>query len=54
MRMKRDSKIEEITSGMPIEFYDMLHYARSLDFLDRPDYSFIKKMIGSVFFRGEF
>ena len=39
---------------MPIEFEDLLFYARSLKFSDRPDYNFIKKMFDAVIFRAQY
>ena len=42
---------KEITLGLPIEFEDLLFYTRSLKFVDKPDYGFIKKMFDAVIFR---
>jgi hypothetical protein len=42
---------KEIIFGLPIEFEDLLKYARTLNFTDRPDYSFIRKMFDAILFR---
>ncbi len=49
--MKKVMSAKEITAGMPIEFEDLLKYARTMGFTDRPDYSFIKKMFDAILFR---
>ena len=50
--MKETLKLSEIaTADLPIEFEDMLRYTRSLNFTDRPDYSYIRKMFDSILFR---
>lgn len=41
----------EMASEMPIEFEDLLRYCRALKFTDRPDYSYIRKMLDAVLFR---
>jgi hypothetical protein len=45
---------KEITANLPIEFEDLLKYARTLNFTDRPDYSFIRKMFDSILFRAQY
>jgi hypothetical protein len=45
---------KEITFGLPIEFEDLLKYARTLNFTDRPDYSFIRKMFDAILFRAQY
>jgi|LauGreDrversion4_2_1035121.scaffolds.fasta_scaffold274090_2 hypothetical protein len=49
--MKMTMTPKEVTVGLPIEFEDLLFYAKSLKFTDRPDYNFIKKMFDAVIFR---
>ena len=49
--MKKAMSAKDISVGMPIEFEDLLKYARTMGFTDRPDYSFIKKMFDAVLFR---
>ena len=53
-QMKMKLTPNEITLGLPIEFEDLLFYTRSLQFTDRPDYGFIKKMFDSVLFRAQY
>lgn len=45
---------KEITFGLPIEFEDLLKYSRTLNFTDRPDYSFIRKMFDAILFRAQY
>ena len=52
--LKKTLTPKDIAGGLPIEFEDLLFYARSLAFTDRPDYSFIKKMLDSVLFRAQY
>lgn len=52
--MKKAMSPKEISVGLPIEFEDLLKYARTMGFTDRPDYSFIKKMFDSVLFRAQY
>ncbi len=39
---------------MPIEFEDMLRYTRALEFTDRPDYTYCRKMLDAVLFRAHY
>ena len=52
--MKQNMPFSEISSELPIEFEDLLRYTRALNFPDRPDYGYIKKMIDAVLFRAQF
>jgi hypothetical protein len=54
MKMKRDMKIEDIAKDLPIEFEDLIRYARFLNFADRPDYGYLRKMMDAVFYRANF
>ena len=50
-QMKQTMAFSEMASGLPIEFEDLLRYVRALKFVDRPDYSYMRKMFDSVLFR---
>jgi hypothetical protein len=39
---------------LPIEFEDMLRYTRALEFTDRPDYTYCRKMLDAVLFRAHY
>lgn len=54
MEMKRDLPYRYVSQELPIEFEDLLRYCRALKFTDRPDYSYLKKMFDSVFYRANF
>lgn len=43
--------IEMLCRGFPPEFATYMSYCRSLRFEDRPDYSYLKRMIKDLFFR---
>jgi len=49
--MKRDLPLPQLIGQLPMEFAHLLHYARSLRFEERPDYSYCKKLLDSIFFR---
>lgn len=44
----------ELAKGLPIEFEDLLRYTKALNFTDRPDYSYIRKMFDAVLFRAQY
>ena len=43
--------VEYLCIGLPIEFSNYLHYCRSLRFEDRPDYTYLKKMLKEVLYK---
>jgi hypothetical protein len=51
MSLKSDMSPKETADGLPIEFEDLLKYARTLAFKERPDYGFIRKMFDAILFR---
>jgi len=46
--MKRNMSSEEICKDMPEEFVKFLNYVKNLSFKQKPDYSFLKGLIGNV------
>lgn len=48
---KRQATMEEICSGCPPEFAEILRYARNLEFEERPDYNYIRRLIMDVLYR---
>ncbi|KAH0574731.1 Kinase, CK1 Casein kinase [Spironucleus salmonicida] len=47
MESKVSVSVSELCRGTPPELKEFVHYARSLRFTDRPDYSYIKKTFAS-------
>jgi hypothetical protein len=37
--------LEELCSGVPNEFFIFLKYVRELGFEDKPDYTYLKKLL---------
>lgn len=54
MELKRDITPEELCSGLPIEFEDMMKYVKALKFTSRPDYGYLKLMLDNIFYRAGF
>jgi serine/threonine protein kinase len=51
MQKKLDTPLENLCSGMPIEFQKYLDYSRKLKFEDKPDYHYVKRMFKELFIR---
>ena len=52
--MKQNTPLGTIAANLPIEFEDMLRYVRALEFTDRPDYSYCRKMLDAVLYRAQY
>jgi len=48
---KITTAIEELCEGLPPEFSQYITYCRGLGFEDRPDYSYLKRLLKDLFFR---
>ncbi|KAK5353024.1 serine/threonine protein kinase, partial [Exophiala xenobiotica] len=48
------TSIEDLCFGLPPEFTDYLHYARSLDFDQEPDYAYLRGLFRAIFSREGF
>ncbi|PJF18082.1 CK1/CK1/CK1-D protein kinase Hhp1 [Paramicrosporidium saccamoebae] len=48
---KRTTTIETLCRGFPLEFQLYFNYVRSLQFDERPDYSYLRKILRNVFIR---
>lgn len=46
--------IEELCNDLPVEFKEYFNYCRSLQFKDRPDYYYLKRMFQDLYQREEF
>ena len=46
--VKRATTVEELCSGLPVEFLKYFYYVYQLDFFDAPDYHFIRALFGRV------
>ena len=51
---KSSTPVEELCRSYPAEFAMYLGYCRSLEFADKPDYSYLRKMFKDLFFREGF
>lgn len=51
LQKKRTTTIEVLCKGHPIEFQLYFNYVRSLQFDERPDYSYLRKILRNVFIR---
>lgn len=43
--------VEELCAGVPEEFATMFHHVRALRFEDKPDYTFMRKLLRDLFAR---
>ncbi|KXJ72344.1 hypothetical protein RP20_CCG018310 [Aedes albopictus] len=48
---KLSTPIEELCKGFPVEFASYLSYCRQLDFTQRPDYCYLRKVFRTLFSR---
>ncbi|RNF00622.1 casein kinase 1, partial [Trypanosoma rangeli] len=48
---KQTTPVETLCKGFPAEFAAYLNYARSLRFEDKPDYSYLKRLLRELFVR---
>ena len=51
MERKIGTPVDTLCRGFPQEFMTYLNYTRALRFEDRPDYSYLKRMLKDLFFR---
>lgn len=51
LQKKRTTTIESLCRGFPLEFQLYFNYVRSLQFDERPDYSYLRKILRNVFIR---
>lgn len=47
---KKEISIEELCQGLPEEFMTYMHYCRSLEFDERPDYGYLRKLFKDLFY----
>lgn len=48
---KRETSVEQLTSGFPEEFALYMRYTRHLDFFETPDYNYLRKLFADVMLR---
>lgn len=53
-KRKAQTSDEDLCEGFPHEFVDFFKYCRSLEFLDRPDYAKLQRLLDSVLHQGGF
>jgi hypothetical protein len=51
---KMSTPVEALCRSYPSEFATYLNYCRSLEFADKPDYSYLRQMFKDLFFREGF
>lgn len=51
---KLSTPIHELCKGFPLEFNTFLSYCRQLDFIQRPDYCYLRKLFRTLFHRQGF
>lgn len=47
---KQELPLESLCEGLPNEFATYLGYTRSLDFHDKPDYAYLRRLFRQAFF----
>lgn len=52
--MKRELSIDQLTAGLPSEFATYMHYVRSLNFLDLPDYEYMRRLFRTCMMKHSF
>jgi serine/threonine protein kinase len=52
--MKRELSIDQLTAGLPSEFATYMHYVRSLNFLDLPDYEYMRRLFRTCMMKHQF
>lgn len=50
---KRETSVEQLTSGFPEEFAMYMRYTRHLDFFETPDYNYLRKLFADVMARND-
>ena len=48
MEKKISTPVEELCKDCPHEFQKFIHYTRNLRFDDRPDYKYLRVLIGTI------
>ena len=52
--MKRELSIDHLTAGLPTEFATYMHYVRNLNFLDVPDYEYMRRLFRTCMVKHQF
>ena len=53
-KKKRTTPVEELCHGLPTEFITYLNYTRNMEFDEKPDYSYLRKIFRDLFGRERF
>jgi len=51
---KKSTPVETLCRGFPTEFAQYLNYCRSLDFEEKPDYAYLRKIFRDLFLKEQF
>ena len=49
MRKKMDTRLDVLCKGFPEEFKSYLRYCRGLEFEDKPDYEYLRRIFRSLY-----
>lgn len=53
-RKKQETTVENLCAGLPKEFAEYMTHVRELDFEDKPDYAYLRRMFRDLFDREEY
>jgi len=51
MEKKISTSLEQLCKNVPVEFVSYFNYCRTLRFLDKPDYTYLRRLFKELFFR---
>ena len=54
MECKTKTGVEDLCSGLPEELGIYINYCKGLNFEDRPDYGYLRRLLRDLFIREEF
>ena len=54
MKIKMDSTIDFLCEKLPKEFSDFMHYIKALQFEDKPNYQYLKLLLGKIYDKNNF
>ena len=54
MKIKIDSTIDFLCEKLPREFFDFMHYIKALQFEDKPNYQYLKTLLGKIYDKNNF
>ena len=52
--IKLNTSVDDLTRGFPVEFAEYMNYCRNLEFIQDPDYSYLRRLFKDLYNRCEF